>query len=113
MIRLFKQIVDKEEDQNDLLIHSGIAAVQEDNRDGLPQQGFSTLPTTSCRSTKTRSDRFVNFDLLLDLECDRHDKVVDLDQYREHWNRQLQQHSISCKLKNKAQERRHNYDARR
>lgn len=67
----------------------------------------------SCRWTKTRTDRFVNFDLLLDLGCDRHDRVVDLDQYQEHWKRQLQHHGISCKLKNKAKERRHNYDKRR
>ena len=55
----------------------------------------------------------MNCDLLLDLDCYRHDKVVDLNQYKEHWSRQLQQHSISCKLKKTAKERRHNYDARR
>ena len=96
MTKLLKPTVDTEEDQNDLPNHSGIAEVQEATGDGFPQQGFSTLPTSSCRSTKTRSDHFVNFDLLLDLDCDRHDRVVDLTEYDEHWKRQLRQHSISC-----------------
>ena len=113
MIKLLKRTVEMEEDQNDLPNYSGIAEVQEDNGDGFPQQGFSTLPTTSCPSTKIRRDHCVNFDLFLDLDCDRHDRVVDLTEEDEHWKRQLRQHSISCKLRNKAKERRHNHDTRR